>query len=79
MVLLAAALRLLVAVEFAFDPVVVLDAAIVRPGDGAPLEPAVLGFERLDQLGPMPQQAMLHVDRRKRRRTLSQIPRRNPD
>ena len=49
------------------------DAAVIRPGDGAQLEPTGIGFERLDLLRPIGRQAILQVDRGQRRRELAQI------
>jgi len=40
------------------------DAAVVRPDDGAKLDPAAICFQGLDQLGTVRQQAMLQVDGR---------------
>ena len=55
------------------DELMVVDAAIVRAGDGAQLDPAVVGLERLDLLGPMRGQPVLQVDAGERRRELAQI------
>ena len=49
------------------------DAPIIRPGDGAQLDPAVVGFECLDLLGPIGGEAILQVDGGKCGRELSQI------
>ena len=55
------------------------DAAIVRAGDGAQFDTAVIGFERLDLLGPIGRQAILQVDGGERRRELAQIGGRRAD
>ncbi len=44
------------------DKLVVPDATIVRPGDGAQFQPAIVGFKGLDQFAVMIDQAMLQVD-----------------
>ncbi|GCC47557.1 hypothetical protein chiPu_0031622, partial [Chiloscyllium punctatum] len=46
------------------DQLVVVDAAIVWAGDGAQLDPAVFGFERLYLLGPVRGQPVLQVNAR---------------
>ena len=51
----------------------VVDATIIRAGDGAKLHPAVINFERLDLLGAMRGQAVLQIDPGERRRKLAQI------
>jgi hypothetical protein len=38
------------------------DAAVVRPSDGAKLDPAIIGFQGFDKLGAVRQQAMLQID-----------------
>ena len=61
------------------DQLMVPDAAIVRAGDGAKLDPAVLGLQRLHQLGAVRQQAVLQIDAGQRRRQIAQIARRRAD
>ncbi len=38
------------------DQLVIPDAAVVRPGDCTQRDPAVIGFQRLHQRGPVRQQ-----------------------
>ena len=61
------------------DQLMVEDAAIVRAGDGAQLDAAVLDLQRLDLLGAMRGQAVLQIDAGERRRQLAQIGRRRAD
>ena len=58
---------------------VVVDAAIIRAGDGAQFRAPVFGFQRLDLLGSVRGEPVLQVDARKRRRELAQIGRRRAD
>jgi hypothetical protein len=51
----------------------VMDPAIVRTGDGAELDAAVLDFQRLDLFGATSGQAILEVDACKRCRKLAKI------
>jgi hypothetical protein len=55
------------------DQFVIVDAAVVRAGDGAQFDTAVIGFQRLDLLRPTGRQAILQVDRGERRGKLAQI------
>ena len=55
------------------DELMVVDATIIRAGDGAKLHPAVIDFKRLDLLGAMRGQAVLQIDPGERRRELAQI------
>ena len=57
----------------------VVDAAIIRAGDGAQFRAPVFGFQRLDLLGSVRGEPVLQVDARKRRRELAQIGRRRAD
>ena len=61
------------------DQLMVEDPAIVRTGDGAKLNAAVLDLERLDLLGAVRGQAVLQVDAGERRRELAQISGRRAD
>ena len=49
------------------------DAAVVGPGDRPQLDPTVVGFERLHELGAVRQQAVLEVDGGERCRELAQV------
>ena len=55
------------------DEFMVVDAPIVRAGDGAKLHPSVISLERLDLLGAMRGQPVLQIDPGERRRELAQI------
>ena len=61
------------------DQLVIPDAAVVGAGDGAQLDPAVVGLQRLHQLGAVRQQPVLQVDAGERRRKLAQVARRRAD
>ena len=49
------------------------DAAVFRSGDSSQFQSAIVHLEGLDQFGTVIEQAMLKVDRRKRRRQLPHI------
>jgi hypothetical protein len=52
---------------------VVVDSAVVRAGDGAQLDPAVIGLQRLDLFGAMRAEPVLQVDARERGRQLAEV------
>ncbi len=58
---------------------VVEDSAVIRAGDGAKLDPAIVNLQRLHQLGAVRGQAILQVDAGERRGKLPQIGGRRPD
>ncbi len=55
------------------DQFMVVDAAIVRPGDGAQFDPAVVGLQRLDLLATMGAQPVLQIDAGERGGELTEI------
>ena len=55
------------------DKFVIPDAAIVRPGHGAKLDAAVIGFQGFHQFGAMRQQAVLQIDPGQRCGKLPQV------
>lgn len=57
----------------------VVDAAVVGTSHRAQFDAIVVGFERLDLLGPVRGQAVLQVDRGQRRRKLAEVGRRRAD
>ena len=57
----------------------VVDAAVIGAGDGAQVDAAVVGFQRLDLLGPVGREAVLQVDPRQRGGKLPQVRRGRPD
>ena len=61
------------------DQLVVVDAAVVGPGDGAQFDAAVFDLQRLDLFGAMGGQAILQIDAGQRRRKLAQIGGRRAD
>ncbi len=61
------------------EQLMVVDAAIVRAGDGAQLGPAVRHLQGLDLLGAMGREPILQVDAGERGRKLAQIRGRRTD
>ena len=61
------------------DQFMVMDAAIVRAGNGAQFGPAIFGLQRLHLFGAVRGQAVLQVDPGQRRGKLAQIGRRGAD
>ena len=55
------------------DQLMIPDPAIVRTGDGAQFYPAIVGFQRLYQLGAVREQSMLKVDASERCRQLPHV------